>query len=202
MEEVSPISDLSLPDEVWFARGQVHPGCRVGVGILLHVAELDVVDQSLFLFCRQRMVKEGAKVFNDSHLVFLHILVPEKLEVWVGSVFPATKKVLPVRSIGMETFFEELKELLKGSNEGVARNQEVVMIVRDCRVLRIATNVDDLTGVQQPRREELQGKMRFDHSSSRQFVGVLDRIIEHLAELLIVRLQAKLGEEVRVDETE
>ena len=75
------------------------------------------------------------------------------------------------------------------------------MIIRDRRVPGVSGDVHHLTPLQQVWRQELEGKVGLDYSASCQVVGVLKRLIKHLAKLLVIRAHSEWSEELSVDET-
>ena len=201
IEELSPAPHLPSPHKVRLTRREVHPGSGVGVGVLLHVGELDVLSQVFLLLGGQGVIEEGTKIIDDAQLIFLHVFVPEKLQVGMISPFPTLEQVMPVGSVNQKTFFEKLSELWPVPFVVVTRNEDVMVVIRDRGIPGISADIHHLAPLQQAGGQKLEGKVGLDDTASCQAVGVTDRIVKHLAELLVVGAETQGSEELSVDET-
>ena len=56
IKELSPVPHLALPHEVRLTRREVDPSSGVGVRVLLHVGELDVLGQGFLLLGGQWVI--------------------------------------------------------------------------------------------------------------------------------------------------
>ena len=69
------------------------------------------------------MMKKITELFNDKLLIFFHVLEPDKLDIFMISLFPETENVMPIVPKNLQPLNKELHKLFKGSSISVTRKQ-------------------------------------------------------------------------------
>ena len=114
----------------------------IEVWVVFHVLKLEMFGQLGHLVLGEGMVQEGGETSDHAHLVLLHLLVPDELDVWIIPVLPPTELVIEEVTIDVLTLYKHVHERLEGSREVWQ-----IVIKRVGRIFRIPGDVHNFAGL-------------------------------------------------------